>query len=262
MGKIWTVINEKGGVGKTSLVGAIGAGLISKGYKVLLIDLDQQQNLSYSQQADSENLTIWECLNSWELTKKAIQTTPEGDIIPGSSSLATANNKLVTRGSFLKEYRLKRVIEQIKSDYDYIIIDTPPALGILTVNALAATDYCIVPVQASIYSILGFRNLYDNLQAVKNARNEKLTILGLVLNNYNSRSRLNQDVNEYLTDTAEVCDTVVLKAKIRTCTAIAEAQVKRTNIFNYAPKSNASKDYKAVIDELLEREAILENGKG
>lgn len=257
MAKIWTISNEKGGVGKTTAAANIGAGLINKGFKVLFVDLDKQGNLSFTLRADKRKTNIFDCLLDPRKAKEAIQTTAEGDIIPNSIRLAEANNVITETG---KEYKLREVLEQVQENYDYIIIDTPPTLGILTVNALTAADSCIIPVHASIYSFLGFSQLYENLRSVRKYCNPKIKILGILINIYNGRAILSRDIKAAFDEAAAACDTVVLNSKIRSCKAIEEAQTKRINIFKYAPKSNGSLDFKAVVEELLERERILDNG--
>ena len=164
MREVIAVINQKGGVGKSTTAQAIGQGLTLKGYKVLFVDLDAQGNLTYSLNASQSNKTVLEVLTKQVDAKDTIQKTATGDIMPSSLQLSGADLMLTEMG---KEYRLKEALEPIKSKYDYIIIDTPPALGILTVNALTACTGVIIPAQADIYSLQGIGQLNSTIEAVK-----------------------------------------------------------------------------------------------
>ena len=153
---ILAVINQKGGVGKSTTAHAIGAGLALKGFKTLYIDLDAQGNLSYTAGAESLNITILEVLQKKADITQAIQHTQQGDIVASTPALAGADIIITATG---KEYRLKEALKPISGLYDYCIIDTPPALGILTINALTACSGAIIPTQADIYSLQGIGQL-------------------------------------------------------------------------------------------------------
>ncbi len=249
--RVIAVINQKGGVGKSTTALAIGAGFILKGYKTLHIDLDAQGNLSYTLKASNVGLNVMGVLQRPETIKEEIQTTEQGDIIASSPALSGADTVLTETG---KEYRLKEALEFIKGLYDYIIIDTPPALGILTINALTACGGIIIPAQADIYSLQGITQLKGTIETVKKYCNSSLKILGLLLTRYNSRAIISREVAEMLEQTAKQLNTKLYKAKIRECTAIKEAQALRESIFKYAPKSNAALDYKAFMEELIKEE--------
>ena len=248
MREILAIINQKGGVGKSTTALALGAGLILKGYKVLYIDLDAQGNISYTIGAINNDLTAMDLLNKAATAEQIIQHTAGGDIIPSSPALSTADTIINTTG---KEYRLKEALEPIQASYDYIIIDTPPALGILTINALTACTGAIIPAQADIYSLQGIGQLNNTIQTVKKYCNHNLIIKGIVLTRYSSRSILSRDVAEMIEETARRLDTRLYETTIRECIAIKEAQARRQDIFNYAPKSNASLDYMALVNEII-----------
>lgn len=150
--EIVAIINRKGGVGKTATAHALGSGLIRKGYKVLFIDMDSQTNLSHSMKASTDENNSFSLLTGQASAAQAIQNTEQGDIIAGSESLAGADLTLTGTG---KEYKLREALEKIRGKYDYIIIDTPAALGTLTINALTAANSVVIPVQAEIYSLQG-----------------------------------------------------------------------------------------------------------
>lgn len=245
------VSNQKGGVGKSTTANALGAGLFHKGYKVLYIDLDAQGNLSYSMGATGKAVTSLEVLTGSAAPREAILKTPQGDLIPASPALASADTLITQTG---KEYRLKEALEQIEGDYDFIILDTPPALGIITVNALTACNSVIVPVQADVYSLQGIGLLAQTIATVRKYCNHALTIRGILATRYKGRSILAKDMTDLLEDTAAKLHTRLYKTKIRDAVAIPEAAASQKDIFTYAPKSKVAEDYRAFIEELLEKE--------
>ena len=251
MSKALAIINQKGGVGKSTTALAIGAGLSLKGYSVLFIDLDAQGNLSYTLGADTKGYNAMGVLERPETAKEEIQHTPQGDIIASSPKLAGADKLLEETG---KEYRLKEALDSLQGAYDYIIVDTPPALGILTINALTACTGAIIPAQADIYSLQGIAQLNSTRETVKKYCNPSLSIMGIVLTRFNGRSIIRREVAEMLERTAEQLHTKLYTSKIRECTALVEAQATKQNIYSYAPRSNATADYKALVDEILRGE--------
>ena len=251
MSKAIAVINQKGGVGKSTTALAIGAGLSLKGYSVLFIDLDAQGNLSYTLGADTKGYNAMGVLERPETAKEEIQHTPQGDIIASSPKLAGADKLLEETG---KEYRLKEALESLQGAYDYIIVDTPPALGILTINALTACTGAIIPAQADIYSLQGIGQLNSTIETVKKYCNPSLSIMGIVITRFNGRSIIRREVAEMLEHTADQLHTKLYSSKIRECTALVEAQATKQNIYSYAPRSNAAADYKALVDEIIKGE--------
>lgn len=248
--KTIAVINQKGGVGKSTTVLSIGAGLSLRGLKVLFVDLDAQGNLSHTMGAECaglSGLSSMDVLGGSADAKSAIQCTVQGDIIASSPALAGADTVITATG---KEYRLKEALGTI-ADYDYIVIDTPPALGILTINALTACTGCIIPAQADIYSLQGISQLHGTLQTVRKYCNPTLRVTGILLTRYSSRAIIGREVAEMIEQTAGQLGTKLYSVKIRECTAIKESQACRKNILTYAPKSNAAADYSALIDEML-----------
>lgn len=245
------VINQKGGVGKSTTALAIGAGLTLRGFKVLYIDLDSQGNLSYTLGANTSQKGAMELLQHQTTALEAIQQTEQGGVIASSPALAGADLIINTTG---KEYRLKEALEPLQKHFDYAIIDTPPALGILTINALTACTGAIIPAQADIYSLQGIGQLHSTIETVKRYCNPSLIIKGIVLTRYNARSIISREVTELIDETAQRLHTKLYKAKIRECTALKEAQATRQSIFAYAPRSNATKDYKALVSEIIGKE--------
>lgn len=239
-------INQKGGVGKTTLCQNFGASLANKGFKVLIIDLDPQGNLTYS--LNSENGKFTETLLQRGNLEELIVKGETFDLIPSDLGLATLDIYLTEVG---KEFRLKEALEKIKQNYDYILLDTPPSLGILTINALTAADSLIIPAQPDIYSLQGIGQLYQTVQSIKTYCNPNLLIKGIVLNRFNSRTVIGQDIKKLLENTAQQMDTRLFKTKVRECTALKEAAALRKNIFEYNQKSNASQDLNLLVEEVL-----------
>ena len=248
MKEVIAIVNRRGGVGKTATAHAVGAGLALRGYKVLFLDLDSQCNLTYDVGGETGQPTSLEVLSGTATAKEAIQHTAGGDIIPASPSLAVADTTIDGTG---KEYRLKEALEPLAGEYDYIIIDTPPALGVLTVNALTACNSAIIPAQAEVHSIQGIGLLYEVIRAVQKYTNPALTVKGILITRYNGRAILSKDMKSNLEDTAKELGTKVFTTPIRECTAIKEAQATQSSIYAYAPKSNATADYTALIKEIL-----------
>lgn len=247
--RVYAVINQKGGVGKSTTALCLGAGLSLKGFKVLYIDLDAQGNLSYTLGADTQGYNAMGILQRPETVKEEIQTAPGGEVIASSPALAGADTIITETG---KEYRLKEALDKLGGTYDYCIIDTPPALGIVTINALTACQGAIIPAQADIYSLQGISQLNGTIQTVKKYCNPHLKVMGIVLTRYSARSIISREVAEMIDATAAQLNTKLYKAKIRECTALKEAQATRQSIFKYAPRSNAAADYKALIEEIME----------
>lgn len=243
-----SIVNRRGGVGKTITAQTVGAGLHKRGYSVLLIDLDSQSNLTFDTGAKPTNKTSLEVILRACETEEAIQETKQGDIIPASPALSRSD--LIIEGTG-KEYRLKEALEDVKAKYDYIIIDTPPALGVLTINALTASDKVIIPTQAEVHSLQGLTLLYNEaIQAVRKYTNPELEIMGIVITRYNGRAILSKTMKEQIEATAKELGTKVFDTPIRECISLKEAQALQEDVLSYAPRSNATADYKALIDEV------------
>lgn len=245
-----SIINQKGGVGKSTTALALGAGLTLIGFKVLYIDLDTQGNLTYALGARDTGLTAFEVLTKTAEIYDVIQSTPQGDIIPASPALAGADTVINEVG---KEYRLREALGSRQGTYNYVIIDTPPALGILTINALTACKRIIIPAQADIFSLQGIGQLHSTIKTVKRYCNPSLKIEGILLTRFNSRTVLSRDITQMIDQTAKQLHTRLFKTTIREAIAVKEAQANQQDIFSYAPKGKATEDYRNFIKELLER---------
>ena len=252
MSRVITVTNQKGGAGKTTTAATLAAGLILKGYRVLLVDLDPQGNLTYTAGAKTGGATALGVLTGEVKPLDAIQHTASGDIIAASKALSGADAFIKDTG---KEYRLKEALESLQGLYDFIIVDTPPALGILTINALTACDSVIIPAQADIYSLQGVEQLAETMKPVKKYCNPALKIEGILLTRYSPRSVLSREVAELAEQLAAKLGTRLFKATIRENIAVKEAQISQRTLYSYAPRAKATADYTSFIEELLGEES-------
>ena len=247
--KTIAIVNNKGGVGKSTTALALGAGYKARGAKVLYIDLDMQGNLSSTLQVNKDKLSVYELLAQKVTAKDVIQTTPQGDVIPSAPELMRADETLTKAG---REYRLKEGLASSRGDYDKVVIDTPPALGVLLMNALAAADDVLIPAQADTYSVQGIAQLGETIEAVQKYCNPALKIAGVLLTRFNGRAIISRELAEVLDKQAKQLGTRLLNTKIRECVALKEAQALCQSIFDYAPDSNAAADYKQLLEELGE----------
>lgn len=244
------VTNHKGGVGKSSISMALFNGLNEKGYKCLFVDMDSQANSTYALGADPNQINTFNIMTVKDTdVNTAIQTTVQGDVIAGNQALAAMDTVLTNVG---KEFRLREALASVQNKYDFIVLDTPPALGVLTINALTASDGVVVPTNADIFSLQGIDELNNTIRTVQKYCNPNLRLLGMVLNQYNPRTNLTKRITEMLDESMGNLNTHLYGAKIRSCNAIREAAAFSESIFNYAPTSNASLDLSTLVDEVLD----------
>ena len=243
------ITNQKGGVGKSTTALNLGFGLINKGYKVLFIDLDQQGNLSFSLNADPNNYNLLELLSDTNLDiRDFIQHYDRFDVISSHPALASADLKITEIG---KEYRLKEILTSIDKDYDFCVIDTPPSLGVLNINALVVGDYAIVPCGVDFYSVQGLYFLADNIDIVKRYCKSQIKVLGLLLTRYKGNTNISKDLLPIFADTAARFNSRVFEVKVRDNVDIAVANSKQSDIFSFNSRCNGSLDYMALTDEVL-----------
>ncbi len=252
MATVIALTNQKGGVGKTTTSGALAAGLASfYNKKVLAIDLDPQGNLGFSLGLDIEDgHTIHDVLKGTVPLKDAIQSVNGCDMVTSNILLSSA--ELDFSGSN-RELLLKEALRPIMSDYDYIVIDTPPALNILTINAYATADHLIIPMAPEILSLLGLTQLKETVDSVRQSVNPHLNVLGILLTKFNRRTLLAKEVNELAENIAAQMSTCVFDAKIRPSVSVAEAPAHGESVFEYSPRSNPALDYYDFIKEVLHR---------
>lgn len=251
MATIIVLTNQKGGVGKTTTTGALAAGLGIKGNKVLAVDLDPQGNLGFSLGIDiEEGHTIYEVFQKKASVREAIKQAEHCDVIP--SNILLSEGEIVFQGQD-RQLLLKNALKEVEDIYDFIVIDTPPALNLLTLNGYAAADYLIIPMASEILSLVGLVQLQDTVEGIKSSMNPELDVLGILLTKYNKRTNLAKDVLDLAWEVARQAGCIVFDSKIRNGVAAAEAPAHGLCIFDYSPRSNPAKDYQAFVDEVYER---------
>lgn len=260
MATIIALTNQKGGVGKTTSSSALAAGLASfYNKKVLAVDLDPQGSLGFSLGLNIEDCkTIYDVFTGEATVQEAIQHTDYCDILTSNIMLSSA--ELQFQGAD-RELLLQEALAPIQANYDFIIIDTPPALNILTVNAYAASDYLIIPMAPEILSLLGVSQLKETIDSVRTSLNPCLKVLGLLLTRFNGRTLLAREVEDMTENIAAQIGTQVFKAKIRPSVTVAEAPAHGLSVFDHAPHSKPSEDYRVFVKEVLRTITKLQGGR-
>jgi chromosome partitioning protein len=247
MSKVISISNHKGGVGKTTSALNIGAGLNKLGKKVLLIDLDPQANLSQSLGVIDQDKNIYGAIRG-EYKLQPINIIKGMDLIPSTLDLSGAEVEL--SGEAGREYILKELIDPIKKHYDYVIIDSPPSLGLLTINSFTASDEVLIPLQAQYLAIQGLTKLVEVVDKIKKRLNKSLKVGGVFITQYDNRKVLNRDVVNTIQAHFK---SGVFKTKIRDNVALAEAPTQGVDIFRYQPKSKGAEDYLALCREIVKK---------
>lgn len=249
MAVVITITNQKGGIGKTTTASTLISGLSERGYQVLGIDLDPQGNLGFSLGVEIEEAaTIYDVFKNNVPLTRAICRTQYGDIIPSNILLSGAELEFNRPG---REFLLKYALADIAHLYDYIIIDTPPALNILTVNAYVASTHLIIPILPEILSVLAVSQLRETIEVVTEHYNKNLHILGILLTKYNGHLNLAREVLELSEELAKQLNSRVFEAKIRQGVSVAEAPAHCQSVLHYAPNSKPAADYRAFVDEVI-----------
>ncbi|MBL4753851.1 MAG: ParA family protein [Flavobacteriales bacterium] len=247
MSKVISISNHKGGVGKTTSAINIGAGLHKLGKKILLIDLDPQANLSQSLGLINQDRNVYGAIRG-DYKLQPIQVVKGLDVIPSTLDLSGAEIEL--SGEAGREYILRELIDPVRGSYDYILIDSPPSLGLLTINAFTASNEILIPLQAQYLAIQGLTKLMEVVDKIKKRLNKKLRVGGVFVTQYDNRKILNRDV---VATIQAHFKTEVFKAKIRDNVALAEAPAQGLDIFRYQAKSYGAEDYLSLCRELLNR---------
>lgn len=249
MTKIIVIANQKGGIGKTTTALALSNYLHRAGLRTLLVDADPQANASDTYQADLlTHKNMYDLFTGTPATA-CIQSTKQGDIIAGSLDMAMADAQFTQQG---REYILKNALQPVADRYDYIVIDTPPALGIITVNAFTAARSVIIPMVADRYSMQGIAKLSLTIDTTRQYSNPNLLVDGILLTKYNPRIVLNRQVKEMIEEIAKTLHTKVFSTCIRGSIAIGESQICQQSIFSYDNQSTVASDYTDFAKEYLE----------
>lgn len=254
MGKSIAIFNQKGGVGKTTTNINLAACLVRKGKKVLLLDIDPQGNTTSGLGIDKRNIefSTYDLLTESDFdTKKAIieTSTKDLDLIPASMSLSGAEVELVSIKG--REKRLKNALEKVSDEYDYIFIDCPPSLGLLTINSLTAVDSVLIPIQCEFYALEGVAQLMNTIDIVRKNLNSRLKIEGVILSMFDGRTNLSvQVVEEVKKFFKEKVYATVIPRNVR----LAEAPSFGLPIVEFDPKSKGAIAYQEFADEFLSME--------
>jgi len=246
--KTIAIVNHKGGVGKTTTVASVGSALAELGKRVLLVDLDAQSNLTTSLLKDEPERTLYDAFSEGtELPVVPLGGGKSWSLAP--SSLDLAGTELEIASKIDREYILKDLLEKVEADYDYILLDCPPSLGLLTVNALVAATDVVIPLTAEALPSKGLQKILDMVERAKRRLNPSLRLSGILITRYES-SKLSQYVEDAL---RQNYGGLVYETKIRKNVRIAEAPLYGKDILAYAPDSRGAEDYKRLAEEVVQK---------
>ena len=246
MTQIITVTNQKGGVGKTTTASSLVCGLHQRGARVLGIDLDSQGTLGFNLGLDiSSGKTVYDVFKGECPIEEAIKSTEYGDVLPSDIMLSAAEVEFTAPR---REFMLSDMLTGVRDRYDFVIIDTPPALNLLTVNAYVASTGLIVPMEAEVLSLVSVTQLQETIDTVRDSFNPNLKVLGILINKFNGRLTLSKDILEMAQVVAEQLDTQVFQAKIHRGVGVAMAPAHGQTVLTYQPDSRPAQDFQFVID--------------
>lgn len=247
MGRIIAIVNQKGGVGKTTTCVNLTAALKEKGKRVLLCDIDPQGNSTSGLGVDKNiQNTAYELILSSADIKNTIVHTPYGDVIPANKALSGAEIELVSLDG--REYKLKNAIAEIRDKYDFVLIDCPPSLGLLTINALCASDAVLIPVQCEYYALEGLSDLIYTIRIVKKGLNKDLEIDGILLTMFDSRTNLSiQVADEVKRHFPGKIYSAVIPRNVR----LSEAPSHGMPVLAYDPTSRGTDSYLKLAEEIV-----------
>lgn len=250
MGKIITIANQKGGVGKTTVALSLIGALNERGFRCLGVDMDPQGSLGFSAGLDIENNhTVSEVLKGDIPIQEAITQSGEGDFLLSNILLSSLSEEVSNRRG--REFLLKNALGQVAGEYDYIIIDTPPGLSLLTTNAYAAADGLIIPTKANILEVLAVSQIRETVREVQASLNPSLKVLGILINMYDHRLNLGQEVSELMDSLASEMDTKLFKSRIRVSVTVAEAPAHGESVMTYPRSLAVAQDFRIFTTELL-----------
>lgn len=253
MGKIIAIVNQKGGVGKTTTSVNLSAYLAHLGKRVLLVDIDPQANATSGIGIDHRTLEhgVYEALIGnkplFEVIKRTVQKNLH--IAPATVALSGASVEMVTLEN--REFRLAQILEEVKKDFDYIIIDGPPSLGLLTVNSLVAADEILIPIQSEYYALEGLSQLLETISLVQNNLKPSLGIMGAVITMFDRRNKLSESV---MGELYQYFPNRIFRSVIPRSVRLAEAPSYGRSILHYDPKSKGGKAYEGLAKEILSLE--------
>ena len=250
MGKLIAVANQKGGVGKTTTCINLTAALAKRNRRVLLVDCDPQGNSTSGMGVSKDRLpNVYDLLVRGKSLDECVERTPFGDVLPANRELSGATVELVDMDA--REYVLKTALLPARERYDYILSDGPPALELLTVNALAAADSVLIPVQCEYYALEGITDLMQTIKLTKRALNPELEVQGIVLTMYDSRTNFSDQV---AAEVEKFFGTAVYKTRIPRAVRIAESPSHGLPVIKYDRMSRGARAYLHLADEFIKRE--------
>ena len=259
MSVVLAISNQKGGVGKTTTAINVGAYLFKLGQKVLLIDLDPQGNLSRSYNVINEGDSIYSLLLGESNLDNTIIRVEKNDpgifIIPCSHHFSRFEK--IRSGELNAQFDLKKSVSSIADDYDFILLDCPPSLGLITINAFCFSDLVLIPMEAQLFSMDGLDSMCEVIRQVKSFSNPSLSIIGIFFVRHNKRRILSKEMEAYI---ANKYADLLLSSNIRENISLKESPHRCQDIFTYAPLSNGSEDYKSLTNEILLKINQQKNG--
>jgi chromosome partitioning protein len=252
MTAIITIANQKGGVGKTTTAINLSAAIANKGRKTLLIDLDPQANstIAFFDMAEVTTSMFDVLGDARTPMANAVKPTKDPNLFVGGGRLALAKLETVLAGQFDAPYRLKDALAPLSKEYDYIVLDTPPSLGILTVNALVASTHLLVPIQAAYFAIEGTDDLLETYERIRARPNPQLKMLGVVITLFDKRTNISRDTHGQI---RSVFGEVLFKTKISKNVRLEESPAYKETILTFAPKSPGAAEYKKLAAEVVQR---------
>ena len=251
---ILSISNIKGGVAKTTTAATLAAGLHKRGKRVLMIDSDPQTNLSmcFTEEPEDGDPSLYSIYSKGaKIDDVKLEIKPGLDLVVGDFSLCSADMEFLGKVGSLKF--LGKAIKDSNGNYDYVIIDTPPNLGFLSLNAFMTSDYIVTPMAADSFSLKAIRLLKKTIDDVAEDVGKDIPVAGILLTRYTDRTNVAKILEDNVNAAAKLLNTSVFESRVRQATVVQESQLVKMDLFEYAPKAPVTKDYEAFINELLKR---------